>query len=132
MLANHLDKDENKGGIDDDGHQHVEGDESSCVGPVFLAFKGLLNQEGHGKSCRTHKVKQDCYQEGLVCHVVWKEKEKAQNDQQIEGHTDRHQPQHGLESMKVNLKIIAQDEENHAQNGTSRCAHNPRVERSKG
>ena len=132
MLANHLDKDENKGGIDDDGHQHVEGDESSCVGPVFLAFKGLLNQEGHGKSCRTHKVKQDCYQEGLVCHVVWKEKEKAQNDQQIEGHTDRHQPQHGLESMKVNLEIVAQDKENDAQNGPRRRIHNPRVEGSKG
>lgn len=131
MLANHLYKDENEDGIDDNGHQHVEGDESGCVGPVFLTFKGLLNQEGHGKSCRTHKVKQDGYQEGLVCHVVRKEEEEAEDNQHIVDHADRHQPQHGLESMKVNLEIVAQDKENDAQNGPRRRIHNSRVEGSK-
>ena len=132
MLANHLDKDENEGGIDDNGHQHVEGNEGGCIGPVLLALKGIFNQEGHGKSCRTHKVKQDGYQEGLVCHVVRKEEEETKNHQHIVDHANRHQPQHGLESLKINLKIIAQDKENHAQNRPRRRVHNPRVERSKG
>ena len=119
MLANHLDKDENEGCIDDDGHQHVEGDEGGCIGPVLLPLKGIFNQEGHGKSCRTHKIEQDRNQEGLVSHVGWKEEEEAKDNQHIVDQADRHQPQHGLESLKVHLKIVAQDKENGSQNRSS-------------
>ena len=130
MLANHLDKDENKGGIDDNGHQHVEGDEGGCIGPVLLPLKGLVNEEGHGKTSRAHKIEQDCNQEVLVCHVGWKKEEKAKNDQPIVDQADRHQPQHGLEGLKVHLKIIAQNKENGPQNRPRCRIDNPRIEGS--